>query len=225
MTGGIQMSDIIREPDNHIIPAAQPVRAALPLFEAGSTSTLIVIGESGPLGALRLQDVEDLDDDDLNQPARDLAIEVPVFDRSMDFTVAHEQARFIPEGVEWLPAVNQNGRLVGVVARSDLVIAADAETGDRGTATLEPDGGEVVDVTIETGMDVYGSDGGKVGEVENVVLESGRATYLIIKHGLIRHSRKRLPVSDIEAVGDGRVRLAISERIFDQLPDLERGES
>lgn len=67
------------------------------------------------------------------------------------------------------------------------------------------------DWVIDTGWDVYGSDGDKVGAVEEVRLQ-----YIVIGKGSIFHTERYLPVSAIAVVENERVRLNITSREFDR---------
>jgi uncharacterized protein (TIGR02271 family) len=77
------------------------------------------------------------------------------------------------------------------------------------------------DWVIDNGWDVYGSDGEKVGAVEEV-----QPQYVVIGKGLIFHTERYVPVSAIASVENERVHLNIaSQEIdrqgWDQLPDVE----
>ncbi len=76
---------------------------------------------------------------------------------------------------------------------------------------------------VQTGWDVYGTDGDKLGTVDEV-----GPNYVLVKKGLIFRKDVYVPVTAIASAGDGRVTLAMtkdvaSEQDWDQPPATEVG--
>lgn len=74
---------------------------------------------------------------------------------------------------------------------------------------------------IRDGMDVYTSDGQKVGSVDavDVDLATDEITGFVVKHGFIFTRDTRIPAKDVREIRDGRVILRLSK---DQIERVER---
>jgi len=78
-------------------------------------------------------------------------------------------------------------------------------------------------VAVMEGAFVVTSDGKEVGHVEQVFTDpvSKRATYFIIKHGLLIKKRKSIPTAWISKMTETEIQLSVGASVVDQLPDYE----
>lgn len=76
-------------------------------------------------------------------------------------------------------------------------------------------------VALEEGVDVYTSDGEKVGDVDQVVTEGDRVTHFIVSKGLFFKEHKLVPTMWIRTVAEGAIRLGVSSEYMERLPDYE----
>lgn len=74
-------------------------------------------------------------------------------------------------------------------------------------------------VALEEGAKVISSDGEDLGTVETIYTEpeGRRATHLLISHGLIVKEKKLIPVTWIDKVSEGEVRLGVESKVITRL--------
>jgi uncharacterized protein YrrD len=75
--------------------------------------------------------------------------------------------------------------------------------------------------TFELGMDIYSSDGEKVGTVDSLVVDpnSGRVQSIIVRKEFLFPVDKILPVDMVSSVDDERVTVNVTEHDVDQLAE------
>ncbi len=80
---------------------------------------------------------------------------------------------------------------------------------------------------IVEGADVIGLEGEKVGEVEEVIMDPNldRATYFVISKGFLFKDRKFVPVNWVRTMKDAKIKLAVNEKIIQQLPEYPQSGS
>lgn len=80
-------------------------------------------------------------------------------------------------------------------------------------------------VAIKRGADVFGLDGKKVGDVEEVFIdpELDCVTYFLVSEGLLLKGKKLIPVAWLDEASEDRLTLAVDTKIVQQLPDYPRG--
>lgn len=76
-------------------------------------------------------------------------------------------------------------------------------------------------VALEEGAKVVDKNGDHVGDVERVYADEAeqRVTHLLISKGLVSKSRKLIPSMWVDSVREEEVRLSISERLVEILPE------
>ena len=76
-------------------------------------------------------------------------------------------------------------------------------------------------VALEEGAKVIDTDGEHLGDVERVYADEAeqRVTHLLISKGLLSKSRKLIPSMWVDSVREDEVRLSISERLIEALPE------
>ncbi len=80
-------------------------------------------------------------------------------------------------------------------------------------------------VAIKHGTDVFGLDGKKLGNVEQVFTdpELECVTYFLVSRGLILKERKLIPIDWIQEITEEKIKLGVDNKIIQQLPDYPRG--
>jgi uncharacterized protein YrrD len=75
-------------------------------------------------------------------------------------------------------------------------------------------------VALEEGAKVVSTEGENVGEIERVYAdaEEQRVTHLLISQGLLSKSRRLIPTMWVDSVHEDIVRLCVSERFVESLP-------
>jgi uncharacterized protein YrrD len=73
------------------------------------------------------------------------------------------------------------------------------------------------EVALKEGAWVVSSDRKMLGNVEEVLTDANRATYIIVVHGLLSKSRKFVPATWIADVSEDEVRLAVGSDIVEKL--------
>lgn len=78
-------------------------------------------------------------------------------------------------------------------------------------------------IAIQPGVDVFSVDQEKLGHVERVLTsrEDNHVSHLVITKGTIFKERKLIPVNWIEQVDEKSVRLGVSSRFINRLPEFE----
>lgn len=218
------VADVMYNPDN-IVVDSEPARITLPQFDANNVRSLLVVSESGPLGIITRQRAEALDEDELNQPIRDFVQQIPVLSDTMSLQEAGTLARSADFESDRLPVVNESGKLVGAVRRTELMQAAETQVEGEGRVTMTRSDGTPPDQTITSGMTVHGSDDKKLGEVDQIVNEGGQAVAFTVKHGMLGRGRKRVTTDHITTIDDGGLRLDFGKMEFGQLADVEELEA
>ena len=73
-------------------------------------------------------------------------------------------------------------------------------------------------LVVESGWEVVGSDGKRIGEVREIVGDSGKDIFngLVVSPGLLKSSRY-VPAEVVGPIVDGRVELTIDADAFDRL--------
>jgi uncharacterized protein YrrD len=80
-------------------------------------------------------------------------------------------------------------------------------------------------VAIKHGADVFGLDGKKLGDVEQVFTDPKLecVTYFLVSRGLILKERKLIPIDWVQEVTENRIKLGVDTKVIQQLPDYPRG--
>lgn len=78
-------------------------------------------------------------------------------------------------------------------------------------------------VALETGADVYSSNGEKVGSVERILTDATtrRASHIVVAEGLLFKSRTSIPTYWINLVTSNEIHLAVSAKTLSHLPEYE----
>lgn len=213
----LSLSEITRPPE-YIARATEPVRSLRHQFENEAIRSMIVLGDAGPLGVITRREFRSMGDDQLDDPVSDHVLEVPMLKESMSMTEARETVQNTSFDAERLPVINEEGQLVGEVMREELLQESPTHTAESASIEVRKDGSIA---TIQSGMDVRGSDGKKLGQVDDLFVENERATELRVKHGLLGRRHKRIPGDVVQMVQDDEVHLSIGEMEFNALANIE----
>src|SRR5205814_2130667 len=81
---------------------------------------------------------------------------------------------------------------------------------------------EAGDVDVSGSTTVFCTDGA-AGKIDRVITEgdSDRVTHLVVHRGTLRHRSIAVPVEYIAGMGEEGVRLSLSEKELDALPELK----
>jgi len=212
----LTVGDLMHDADNLLL-ADEPVSSAKPQFDLETTRSLLLVDNNGPVGLLTRRRVSELSDADLERPARDFVDHVPMFPASMPVAEARAQLESLPFDADRIPVVNDNGQLVGVVPRETLLREAVTAHADQGIARLRDDRM----VELHAGMEVRGSDGDKLGKVDDIVIEEDVVASFTVSHGLFGRNHKRITAEHITEVSDDTVHLDFGKQEFGFLPDVK----
>jgi hypothetical protein len=73
-------------------------------------------------------------------------------------------------------------------------------------------------VALKEGAHVMSGDNKHVGNIEQILAESGKVTQFIASQGLILKTRKTIPVEWVGEMDDHEIRLTVSAQQFEELP-------
>ncbi|RIK42450.1 MAG: hypothetical protein DCC55_08765 [Chloroflexi bacterium] len=78
-------------------------------------------------------------------------------------------------------------------------------------------------IALQEGARVISADGKEVGNVEEVVTDANieRATHLLITEGWLFTEKRLIPVDWIKDVAEDEIRLAVSSRTLEQVPEYQ----
>jgi len=78
-------------------------------------------------------------------------------------------------------------------------------------------------VALEEGAKVISSDDKPVGKIEQIFTDSpeDRVTHILISQGLIVKEKKLVPVNWIGSMSESEIKLVVSSRFIDTLPDYQ----
>jgi hypothetical protein len=79
-------------------------------------------------------------------------------------------------------------------------------------------------VPLKIGAKVIASDGRMVGRLERVLTDGAtdQATDLVVAHGFLTKSRRRIPLDWVRRVGESRVDLDVGSRTFEEAREVAR---
>lgn len=246
MVEEMRVSDVI-VPEVDTIGPDETVRTARRRMEAQTIRSLIVVEEDRPVGVIQWRDIMGENEVPADATVADYMVrEFPVLDPNLPLEQARSQ---LGEEIDFdrLPVVDESGHLIGEVPRTALAQAGEvmesARTAEEGASpeawttvreevTVTTGRGTEVDVeeeldavafpTIGAGMTVKGSNGRKLGTVDQVIVDpNGELTAFTVQHGLFGRKHKRIPADLVGQVEDDAVVLSISGTEFNMLPDVE----
>lgn len=121
-------------------------------------------------------------------------------------------------GDQWFIRGESGGQLPHTGGDSLFMQAPIGEVVTENFSNLGPDA-----VTISEGTDVVGSDGKKVGHIDEVFVENRHITGFLVRAGVVFRHDVRLPMSMVAALSHDRVRLNVTsneaERLAKQAPE------
>lgn len=215
------ISDLVSE-GLDTIEVQESVRAAQRRMEAQTLRSLIVVDGDRPVGVVKWRDLRSADAD--STVATCMTTDFPVLRNDMHITEAHGHIG----GVDFdnIPVIDEEGRLVGEVARGAIVhheVPTDHE--DHVTTTGQPavpaSGSAFPE--LRAGMDVVDVEKGKLGKVTELSDDptTHRMAHILVEHGLLRKKHKRLPTDTIGRVDGDTIVLKISKTEWGFLSDVE----
>ncbi len=210
-------------PVQDVIDKNETVLMARRRFQSESTRSFIVVDGDVPLGVLEWRHIMHADPavDDL--PVSEvMAPTVPEVRQQMTLGEAGERLTDID--LSTIPVVDENGKLIGEVARSSIVRTE--RVTDQARAAAELTSNDTVDrpaaSELEKGMTVHGSGGSKLGNVDALVIgATGRLDAITVSHGLLSRKHKRVSAELVSHIEKDTVVLLIDSPEFKALPDLE----
>ena len=227
-------------PGVETINATDNVRVARRRFDSQTERSLVVAEDGRPIGIIEYRSIMDQNAVPAEAPISEfMKTEFPTLTQDMPLAEAQQALAGGDVDLDRIPVVDDNGMLVGVVARTSLAraqtvtqAAAVNETepwGDAPPAGFSGPGQEAVATPeqaagpqISTGMNVVGENGDKLGTVSEVLAgPQGLATHFMVQHGLLRKKHKRLPVDEIVGVNGDSVTVSMTSTEFGFLPDIE----
>ncbi|HEU5424989.1 MAG TPA: CBS domain-containing protein [Nitrolancea sp.] len=216
----------------------EPVRVARRRMESTTDRSLIVADGARPIGIVAWRAISNQNRVPADAPVSEfMTREFPTI--TPDMPLSQAQNNIAGVDIDNIPVVNEEGQLVGVVPRPVLAHVEQAAQeapveeveplgtrpptemmGPGQTAVSTP--AEAAGPDLRTGMSVVGGNGDKIGTVSELLADTaGRATAIVVEHGLLRKKHKRVPVDNISGVSDGTVTLTIDSRDFGLLPNVE----
>jgi CBS domain-containing protein len=179
--------------------------------------SLIVVEGERPVGIVRWREIMGLAGEDAERPVREFMVrEFPHLTPSL--TLAEALARLNEfgdrlSGIDYLPVVDEEGRLVGEVPAMALAHA------EQRAVVVE----EAADLGLRSGMTVVGAAGKKLGTVSELIRDTmtGELAGFVVAHGLLGRKHKRLTPEVIDRVEGDTVVLKIDAREFNLLADVE----
>ncbi len=202
------------------IESSEPTSHARRRMDTNETRSLLVVDNGALIGIIKRNALLNLSDEEFEKPVSEfMSSDVPSVQNTQSAQEAYE-ALGGDINVEQVPVVDENGSLVGVINRSDLVAAsADTPTASPGEAPPADR------MPVEKGMSVKDSDGSKLGEVAEVSFAAnGGVEFLTIEHGLIFKKQKQFPGEIVDRVEDGDLLLRITSQEFGMVKDLGEDE-
>jgi CBS domain-containing protein/sporulation protein YlmC with PRC-barrel domain len=229
--------DVMR-PDIATIGPDEEVRVARRRMESTSDRSLIVAADDRPVGIIAWRAIMDQNQVPAEAPVSEFMTRTfPTV--TPDMPLVEAQQNLAGVDVDKIPVLDEDGKIIGVVPRPVLAHVQQA-TGGAPVEETEPLGtlpptevlgpgqegvstpAEAAGPALSTGMNVVGETGDKLGTISEVLADTaGRATAILVEHGLLRKRHKRIPVDEITDVRDGDVVLSISGTEFGLLPNLE----
>lgn len=102
--------------------------------------------------------------------------------------------------------------------RNDYPLYPDRPVKTATTVNLPEDS-----IPLKEGAAVIAADGKKVGDVERVLTEGSdeEVSHFMISKGLLFKQHKIVPAGWVQTVGEDEVRLAVSSRLLERLPDYQ----
>lgn len=79
-------------------------------------------------------------------------------------------------------------------------------------------------VALEEGASVTSADDKQVGDIDELIVdpEDNRVTHFVIREGMLFKERKLIPVLWISSIGEQIVRLSVSSRTLERLPEYQK---
>jgi uncharacterized protein YrrD len=124
-------------------------------------------------------------------------------------TVIHEQllrssGPLYDTGNHWVLRGPSGGQLPNTGAESFYMQAPLGSVSTQNVSNLSGD-----HVMISEGTDVFGSDGKKVGQVDEIYVEDRQITGVLVRAGRLRHHDVRIPRAMIAGMSHQRIRLNV----------------
>jgi CBS domain-containing protein len=199
------------------IGSSEPASHAKRRMDTNETRSLLVVDNERLIGILRRNTLLKVSDAELEQPVSAFMTEdVPKVSRTQSVHDAHASLGG-DINIEQVPVLDENGNLVGVINRGDLVAAATPTGGSTADS-----GSTAARIPVEEGMTVKDSTGSKLGTLKEATFKTdGNIEFMVVEHGMIFKSHKQMPGDVVDRVEDGDLILAISSTEFGMIKDLE----
>lgn len=203
---------------DYVIPATDtvcptdPVARVRQLMKSRELRSVIVAHKDKPVGVIRWGDVGWMSDGVGHLTAREIMRgDCPVLCRDVPVSVARE--RLAASSLDWAPVVDSDGNLVGVVSSEALM---------RLTPPSEPTAPHAQPAVwrirrafnIRPGMNVYASDGVKLGLVDRMFLDGGTISDLLMTYGRPGRQHARLPFDLVDHLEEETIILGIDAAHF-----------
>ncbi|GBD16266.1 hypothetical protein HRbin26_01161 [bacterium HR26] len=200
-----------------VVTPDQLVRTVQTRLGGEARLSLIVVEGERPVGIVRWREIMGLAGENAERPVREFMVrEFPHLTPSL--TLAEALARLNEfgdrlSGIDYLPVVDEEGRLVGEVPAMALAHA------EQRAVVVE----EAADLGLRSGMTVVGAAGKKLGTVSELIRDTmtGELAGFTVAHGLLSRKHKRLTPEVIDRVEGDTVVLKIDAREFNLLADVE----
>ncbi|CAN5807152.1 hypothetical protein BH23CHL2_BH23CHL2_33560 [soil metagenome] len=218
MSSDTTIRELMHDADN-LMGADEPVRNARPQFDLETARSLILIDQTGPIGLLTRSQMRKISDEQMSLPARDFMVPVPMLQQTQTVAEARQELTEITFDADRIPVVNDDRRFVGVVNREAILRDGESFTTDHGTVRVN---GEVNrSFQIQSGMNVRGAEGEKLGKIDEIIVERDAVASFTIEHGLLGRRHKRVKAEHVANLDDDAVYLNFGKREFKFLADVE----
>jgi len=225
MTAERTVTDVMRSPDN-VIGVDESARQTMQQFKLETVRSLVVLSDEAPVGVITRERVRKLTEPELDLSVREFMTATPVATLDTTMGMARASIQTAEFDIDRLPIVDADGKLVGVVDRSALIHEGDTMRAETGMVQFRGrDGADGAQINLAAGSQVRGSDDEKLGELDEVLIESGRVTTLFVKHGLLGRHHKRIGADHVSRVDGDTVYLDFGKQEFKFLADVESAEA
>lgn len=200
-----------------VVSPDQAVRTVQTRLGGEARLSLIVVEGERPVGIVRWREIMGLAGEDAERPVREFMVrEFPHLTPSQTITEALTHLNEFEDqlsGIDYLPVVDEKGRLVGEIPAMALAHA------EQRAVVVE----EAADLGLRSGMTVVGAAGKKLGTVSELIRDTmtGELAGFVVAHGLLGRKHKRLTPEVIDRVEGDTVVLKIDAREFGLLADIE----
>jgi hypothetical protein len=211
-------------PVSGTVHANEPLHRIRQRARAGGFASIIVVDQNRPVGLIRWSEIDRVTTIPETSLARDIMLaDGPALTRRTP--VLEAQVNLDLTGMDRLPVVDNDGMLIGVFATTTVKETAQMEHDNTDQAmhdSLEDGMGRQA-FTVYPGMEVYASDGDRVGLVDRLFLESGTVVGFLVAYSEDDPRHKYLGVDVVEELFNETVILSIAAAAFKRLPDAAPG--